>query len=303
MEIISNYQKRVNNTITSDLIIKIENSKLKKILIHSLLGGKRLRSIISLNILENLQKKKKNDLKINKELCIIVELFHNACLIIDDLPIMDNDEYRRGKKTVWYEYGILNAHLITNYMLYQCILNINNIIQNLRKRDIYNKEEIYDIKHRILNVYFKNMKDAAYGQFLDIYPLLKVQYNLPLKIKDNLLRKIITAKTAPFFEVAFLLPYLFFDNNPDEIKTLKEISLLFGLLYQISDDFEDQQQDSQKEGCIIQNYVVVVGKEKASKHFYIFLEEFKIKMVLLDLFSPLIKAITIYLSNKVDKYK
>ena len=61
MEIISNYQKRVNNTITSDLIITIENSKLKKILIHSLLGGKRLRSIISLNILENLKKKKKKN--------------------------------------------------------------------------------------------------------------------------------------------------------------------------------------------------------------------------------------------------
>jgi geranylgeranyl diphosphate synthase, type II len=303
MEIIKNYQQKVNNIITSDLIIKIENNQLKKILIHSLSGGKRLRSIISLDILENLQKKNKKKLDINKELCIIVELFHNSCLIIDDLPVMDNDEYRRGKKTVWYEYGILNAHLITNYMLYQCIININNIVKKLINKNIYNREKIYDIKHRILNNYFKNMNDAAYGQFLDIYPLLNVNYNFPLNIKENLLRKIITAKTAPFFEVAFLLPYLFFDNNPNEIKIFREISLLFGLLYQISDDFEDQEQDLKKDGCIIQNYVVVVGRVKARKHFYIFLKVFIEKICVLDLYSPLIEAIINYLSNKVDKYK
>jgi len=302
MEIITDYQKKINSIITSNLIVNINNKKLKEICIHSLSGGKRLRSIISLDIMKNLQKQKKKDLGIEKDLCIIVELFHNACLIIDDLPIMDNDEYRRGKKTVWYEYGILNAHIITNYILFQCIMKINNIISTLETNKVFNKNEIYNIKHRIFNNYFKNMEEAAYGQFLDIYPLLNCQYVSGIKIEEKLLRKIITAKTAPFFEVAFLLPYLFFDNNINEIRKLKEISLLFGLLYQISDDFEDQVQDLQKEGSVIQNYVLVVGKKNAKKHFYLFLDSFKNKIFELELNSPLIDSITEYLSKKVEKY-
>ena len=146
------------------------------------------------------------------------------------------------------------------------------------------------------------MEEAAYGQFLDIYPLLNYQYVSAIKIEEKLLRKIITAKTAPFFEVAFLLPYLFFDNNINEIRKLKEISLLFGLLYQISDDFEDQVQDSQKEGSVIQNYVLVVGKKNAKKHFYLFLDSFKNKIYELELNSALIDSITEYLSQKVEKY-
>ena len=32
-------------------------------------------------------------------------MIHNYSLVHDDLPSMDNDEYRRGRKTTWYVYG------------------------------------------------------------------------------------------------------------------------------------------------------------------------------------------------------
>ena len=34
-----------------------------------------------------------------------LEMIHNYSLVHDDLPAMDNDEYRRGRKTTWVEYG------------------------------------------------------------------------------------------------------------------------------------------------------------------------------------------------------
>ena len=34
-----------------------------------------------------------------------LEMIHNYSLVHDDLPAMDNDEYRRGRKTTWNEYG------------------------------------------------------------------------------------------------------------------------------------------------------------------------------------------------------
>ena len=61
-------------------------------------------------------------------------------------------------------------------------------------------------------------------------------------------------------------------------------------------------QDSQKDGSVIQNYVLVVGKKNAKKHFYLFLDSFKNKIYELELNSPLIDSITEYLSQKVEKY-
>ena len=34
-----------------------------------------------------------------------IEMIHTSSLIHDDLPCMDNDEYRRGRKTTWVAYG------------------------------------------------------------------------------------------------------------------------------------------------------------------------------------------------------
>ena len=34
-----------------------------------------------------------------------IEMIHTYSLVHDDLPAMDNDRYRRGKKTTWYVYG------------------------------------------------------------------------------------------------------------------------------------------------------------------------------------------------------
>lgn len=300
MNLISEYQKKINNIITNEIILKHKNKKIRDIYIHSLAGGKRLRSIISLNIYQNMIVKKEN-INIEKELCLIVELFHNSCLIIDDLPMMDNDEYRRNKKSVWYKYGILNSHLITNLMLFDCLENINLIIKKLNDNKHYSKKKINNIKSRVLNNYFGNIKDASYGQFLDIYPILNDNFNFSIKIEENLLRKVITAKTAPFFEIAFVLPCLFLDSDDLIIEKLKKSSLLFGLIYQISDDFIDQKQDSKKNSSIIQNYVLVVGEEKARLHFNIFMKEFKNIMLSLDLYSSLIDAILSFLSQRVNK--
>ena len=67
-----------------------EDIELKKMLTYSLDGGKRLRSIIALYIFENFNKKYDN-------IVIAIELLHTASLILDDLPCMDNDSYRRNK--------------------------------------------------------------------------------------------------------------------------------------------------------------------------------------------------------------
>lgn len=48
-----------------------------------------------------------------------IEMIHTYSLVHDDLPAMDNDEYRRGKKTTWAQYGeavaVLAGDALLNY--------------------------------------------------------------------------------------------------------------------------------------------------------------------------------------------
>ena len=48
-----------------------------------------------------------------------LEMIHNYSLVHDDMPAMDNDEYRRGRKTTWLVYGegmaILTGDALLNY--------------------------------------------------------------------------------------------------------------------------------------------------------------------------------------------
>ena len=46
-----------------------------------------------------------------------LELIHAYSLVHDDLPAMDNDEFRRGKLTVWKKYGEATAILVGDALL------------------------------------------------------------------------------------------------------------------------------------------------------------------------------------------
>ena len=50
-----------------------------------------------------------------------IEMIHTSSLIHDDLPCMDNDEYRRGRKTTWVAYGYDMAVLSGDALLIYAI--------------------------------------------------------------------------------------------------------------------------------------------------------------------------------------
>ena len=83
---------------------------------YSLLaGGKRLRPIFAFDFCRMCGA----DWKKAAPFGAAVEMIHTYSLIHDDLPAMDNDEYRRGKKTTWVVYGedmaILAGDGLLNY--------------------------------------------------------------------------------------------------------------------------------------------------------------------------------------------
>ena len=64
-------------------------------------GGKRLRPIL---MAETYRLFGGTD-KIIEPFMAAIEMIHTYSLVHDDLPAMDNDEYRRGRKTTWVVYG------------------------------------------------------------------------------------------------------------------------------------------------------------------------------------------------------
>ena len=77
------------------------------------------------------------DLGDHLDLCIIPELIHNASLVIDDLPCMDNDSVRRGKPTTHVLFGEAVSILVS-----LALMGLAGSILNKHIESINDLEEI-----------------------------------------------------------------------------------------------------------------------------------------------------------------
>jgi geranylgeranyl diphosphate synthase type II len=124
-----------------------ESMYFKDIVLYSLSWGKRIRSILALEFFCVFSKKNIEDIQENDDIlkfCIALELLHAYSLVHDDLPCMDNDEYRRGEPTVWKKYGEYNAILAWD------------LLNSLAFEILWSFEEDFDIKP-LLQYFWKSV--------------------------------------------------------------------------------------------------------------------------------------------------
>ena len=88
-------------------------------------GGKRVRPVLCYAVADLLNV---NFVKI-KEYAVALELIHSYSLVHDDLPAMDNDDFRRGKlsthKKFGEAYGILAGDALLNYAFEYCLNKVS----------------------------------------------------------------------------------------------------------------------------------------------------------------------------------
>lgn len=93
---------------------------------------KKIRAMLALEFYLALSKRDINTIDENDDiikLIVALELIHSYTLVHDDLPCMDNDEYRRWLKTVWKKYWELNAILcgdLMNTLAYEILSDMEN---------------------------------------------------------------------------------------------------------------------------------------------------------------------------------
>ena len=289
-----NSYKTTFNSMLENIISQYTTSeKVKEMIMYSLEDGKRLRPIIALDIC--LKKGKCIDDIIL--FAVAIELLHTASLIIDDLPCMDNDDFRRNRLSFHKKYSEYDAQLITNK-----IMNISTklVFDNFKQK---NNSSLTIIMNNIS----KNMGilGAAGGQLMDLTPVTSIYNNkqqiiTEFKNKEKL-KELFTKKTTSFFEIAFIGGYISGDGDINNLDDIIQAAYNFGLAFQIYDDFDDIDQDKQRINKDLQdpNFINNFGKQEAYNEFEKSIETFKNIMTKHELYSTTIYELVKFLESKV----
>src|SRR5699024_9372878 len=203
----------------------IPNSSLNTDLEHSMrysleAGGKRIRPVLLLLTLEMLA----SDYKLGYASALGLEMVHTYSLIHDDLPAMDDDDYRRGKLTNHKVYGEATAILAGDNLL---------------------TESIHLLSHADYNNYIKvkliQLITNAAGQFGMISGQMNDILSVNKEIDYKTLESIHRYKTGKLIQAPVVAAAMIAGANNDIINTLNDFSGELGLLFQIKDDLLDVQ--------------------------------------------------------------
>ena len=185
---------------------------------YLLLGGQRMRPLMS--VLSYLAYSKNDDETILSSLSMIIECFHKASLIHDD--IMDEADLRYKKATAHKEHGIPLAINLGDYLIgkgYQILSGLpvedRLILKSLKK------------------IALSHVK-LTQGQGADI--LLNVQKN---DLTTEKALRIFQLKTGEALKVALVLGAIIGGAAESEVQILEQFSDLFGIAYQIRDDLNE----------------------------------------------------------------
>lgn len=219
-------------------------------------GGKRLRPMLMAEVFKMFG----GTSNVVEPFMAAIEMIHTYSLVHDDLPAMDNDEYRRGRKTTHIVYGedigILTGDALLNYAFEVSAkafeidpdhaLRIGKAIQILGK-----KSGIYGM---------------IGGQVVDV----KSTGN---KITPEVLDFIFKLKTSALIESAMMTGAILAGAKSEEVDIIEKIAGYVGMAFQIQDDILDITSTTQVLGKPVHSdeknekttYVTLHGMEKSKK--------------------------------------
>lgn len=219
-------------------------------------GGKRIRPMI---MWETYKMSGGSDENLVLPFMAAIEMIHTYSLVHDDLPAMDNDEYRRGRKTTHIVYGedigILAGDALLNYAFETAMSgfadNNNIMLKAGAVKILATKAGVYGMLG---------------GQVVDV---LKTGKTL---LKDELLF-IYSLKTGALLEAAFMAGALLAGADSATVSQFEKAGHYTGLAFQIQDDILDITSTSEELGKPVHSdernekttYVSLYGMDMAVK--------------------------------------
>ncbi len=227
-----------------------------------LAGGKRLRPMLMQETYHMLGGRG----KVIEPFMAAIEMIHTYSLVHDDLPAMDNDEYRRGRKTTWSVYGdafgILAGDGLLNYAFetaMQAFSACNDAEMSVEKMQaIVTALQILAKKSGIYGM--------IGGQTADIEAEKQEQ---PLTTEQIMF--IHEHKTAALIQAAMMVGAVLAGVSEAELEAIERCGFNIGIAFQIQDDILDVVGDSKELGKPVgsdaqnhkQTYVTLNGLEQS----------------------------------------
>lgn len=180
--------------------------------------GKRIRPGLLLLIAESY-----GILEESLSAALSIELFHNFTLIHDD--IVDHDELRRGRPTVWKLWGVDHAINTGDAQLILTLRALENI-------DRLPSERTAMLRARLLDRYLEVIE----GQYLD-FTLAAAPLNDP-SVTEELYLSMLTKKTARLLRAAAESAPILAGESEQEIAALGDFGENLGIAYQLYDDWQ-----------------------------------------------------------------
>ena len=188
-------------------------------------GGKRLRPML----MQETYRMFGGEDDIIEPFMAAIEMIHTYSLVHDDLPAMDNDEYRRGRKTTWKVYGdgmaILAGDGLLNYA-YETAVTAFSMTED--REELKRVARALEVLTRKAGVY-----GMIGGQTADIEAESKEQ------ITEELLLFIDENKTAALMQAAFMIGGILAGASEEAINKLERAAYDIGIAFQIQDDILD----------------------------------------------------------------
>lgn len=191
-----------------------------------------------------------------------IEMIHTYSLVHDDLPAMDNDEYRRGRKTTWVVYGDAMAVLAGDGLLnfaFETALKSFEICES-------------DTKTNARALAILAEKAGIYGMIGGQTADIEAE-NLGSKVTEEHLLYIHEHKTAALIQAAMMIGAVLAGADAQQTALVERAAYEIGVAFQIQDDILDVTSTLETLGKPVGSdeknnkttYVTLKGIEEASR--------------------------------------
>ena len=243
---------------------KINKTNLYEAMGYSLLSnGKRIRALLLLSVYNNYSQ----DLANAMPFACALEMIHAYSLIHDDLPALDNDDFRRGVPTNHKVYGEAIAILAGDGLL-------NLAYETMIKQCIKSEDNTNPLRALQNIAHAAGPNGMISGQTMDIISENKI-------INKETLTYIHKNKTGALLKSSIVSGAILSNEPNEKIIVYEQIGDLLGLSFQIKDDILEFTSDSEVLGKDVSSdqknnkstYVNVFGIEAAKLHFEMYSNE------------------------------
>ena len=226
-EELKKYQELINN----ELLKYVRKEKCPEEILNNsmeyslMAGGKRLRPILVVAVYQLF----KEDIEKCMPYAVAIEMVHNFSLIHDDLPGIDNDDFRHGKPTNHKKFNEATAILAGDALLNNAYIVISDDLEKSKSDELLKKIKVF-------KEFAKAIDRMIAGEYIDTEFEGK-------KISEEYLEYIHKNKTGALLKLCVRMGAILADAPQEDLNRLTSYAEKIGLAFQIKDDILSEEGD------------------------------------------------------------